>query len=72
MSILRSKNASSLEVIVSHVKQRVSFVKIPEKRSCTQLCALSDGWALLYVIEDVPSVFVDEWMEFCEFSAIST
>ena len=36
MSILKSKKASSREVTVSHVKQRVSEVKMPEKRPCTQ------------------------------------
>lgn len=36
ISIERSKNASSLDVMVSHVRHRVSLVNMPEKRSWIQ------------------------------------
>ena len=33
----RSRNASSREVTVSHVRQRVSFTSVPSKMSCTHV-----------------------------------
>lgn len=60
MSMLRSKKASSRDVTVSHVKQRVSEVKIPEKSPCTQDSDEERGFAVMIPLEaklsDPPSV----------------
>lgn len=57
-------------MIVSHVKHLVSFVKIPEKSSCIQLCLvlllLLLALGLLNVIEEVGSVIDDERNEDCD------
>lgn len=51
---------------VSHVRQRVSFVKMPEKRSWIQLWPDSVDEGLLKVMEEVGSVFAVEWIDDCD------